>query len=139
LEAGRKRGISWTALRREVLELLWRDGGAWGPYLLADAMRKRGSGVYPNSLYRVLHTLGDAGLIVTVASSRRVQIVPDPDQGDWAVLQCTECETLQLVPFRSVADSVRSAASCFGHATKQLVIECVGQCRSCSGTTFPPI
>jgi len=132
LKAGEERGILWTALRREVLELLWREGGPWGPYGLADAMRETGHGVYPNSVYRVLNILSDAGLIVTIASSRRVQIVPDPDQRDWAVLQCMDCAGLELVPFTPVADLARSAASHLGHATQHLVIECVGQCRSCS-------
>jgi Fur family transcriptional regulator, zinc uptake regulator len=131
LEIGRSRGISWTELRREVLTLLWRDGGPWGPYGLADEMRKTGNGVYPNSLYRVLNTLEEAGLIVSIASSRRVQIAPDPEQADWAVLQCTKCDQLELVPFSSAAEFVRGAALELGHGTERLVIECMGRCRSC--------
>ena len=50
-------------MRRAVLELLWEDGRPWGPYGLADHMRKTGSGTYPTSLYRVLKTLEDAGPI----------------------------------------------------------------------------
>jgi len=131
LAAGRVRGIAWTSLRQEVLGLLWRDGRPWGAYGLADEMRKAGSGIYPTSLYRVLDLLEEAGLIVSITSSRRVQISPDPEQRDWAVLQCSWCEASELIPIGSEAAVVRQAACDCGHDTERLVIECVGRCRSC--------
>jgi Fur family transcriptional regulator, zinc uptake regulator len=133
LEIGRSRGIAWTELRREVLTLLWRDGGAWGAYGLAEEMRKAGSSIYPNSLYRVLSILEEAGLIVSIASSRRVQIAPDPGQEDWAVLQCRACGRQNLVPIEGAAALVRGAARDRGHATDRLIIECLGHCLSCDG------
>jgi Fur family zinc uptake transcriptional regulator len=132
LTAGRVRGISWTALRRQVLELLWRDGRPWGAYNLADELRKTGGTIYPNSLYRILGLLEAAGLIVTIASNRRVQILPDPEQRDWAVLQCSGCDSSRLIPFTTPAGIVRAAATRHGHATDQLVIECLGRCGSCA-------
>lgn len=131
LAIGRAHGIAWTSLRKHVLELLWRDGRPWGPYGLADEMRKAGSGIYANSLYRVLDTLEEAGLIVAIASSRRVQISPDPKRRQWAVLQCSRCERTRLVPFARQAEALRAAAAGYGHVAEQLVIECVGRCQAC--------
>jgi Fur family zinc uptake transcriptional regulator len=132
LIAGQARGVSWTSLRRQVLELLWRDGKSWGAYSLADELRKSGGTIYPNSLYRILNLLEATGLIVTIASNRRVQIIPDPEQRDWAVLQCSGCDSSQLIPFTQPAEVVRAAANRHGHAIDQLVIECLGRCGSCA-------
>lgn len=135
LAVGRDRGISWTALRQQVLELLWTDGRPSGPYGLADAMRGDGNQIYPTSVYRVLNLLQEAGLVVPITSSRRVQISPDPRQRDWAVLRCSRCEHSALLSLPREADAVRNAARQLGHATDQLVIECVGRCGDCVGAT----
>jgi Fe2+ or Zn2+ uptake regulation protein len=132
LDIGRSHGIAWTALRRDVLTLLWRTGEPWGVYALADAMRSGRGAVFPNSLYRILGLFEEAGLVVAVASNRRYQIAPNPHQGDWGVLQCTQCEHQSLIPLSRVAAAVRSAAGELGHATERLIIECLGRCRSCA-------
>jgi Fur family transcriptional regulator, zinc uptake regulator len=131
LSLGQARGIAWTPLRKHVLEMLWRDGRPWGLYILADEMRKAGRCIHVKSLYRVLDTLQVAGLIVSIATSRRVQISPDPKQREWAVLQCSRCERSWLVPFAREAKALREAAAGFGYVADKLVIECVGCCRSC--------
>jgi Fur family zinc uptake transcriptional regulator len=131
LAVGRERGISWTPLREQVLELLWRSGKAWGAYALADELRTARRGVYPNSVYRILALFEEARLIVNVVSSRRVRISPDPAECDWAVLQCPKCDRFELVPFTPQAAIVRAAADRLGYEAGQVMIECVGQCRSC--------
>jgi Fur family zinc uptake transcriptional regulator len=133
LSAGEARGIAWTPLRQQVLELLWRSGKAWGAYALAEELRTARRGVYPNSVYRILALFEQARLIVTIVSSRRVQISPDPAEDDWAVLQCPGCERFELVPFTPQAAVVRAAADRLGYAAGQVMIECVGQCRACEG------
>ncbi len=52
-------------------------------------MRTAGSNIYPYRLSRLLSILEEAGMIVSIASRRRVQIAPDPAQDYGAVLQCT--------------------------------------------------
>ena len=65
-------------------------------------------------------------------SSRRVQIVPDPDQRYWVVLHCLQCEGSQLVPMAQHAEIICQAAARHGHVTEQLVVECFVKCRSCT-------
>ncbi|HYW16834.1 MAG TPA: hypothetical protein VE891_11875 [Allosphingosinicella sp.] len=128
---GRDRGISWTPLRQQILELLWRSGKPWGAYALAEELRRASFQGYPNSVYRILAIFEQARLVVNIVSSRRVQISPDPAEFAWAVLQCPECDRFELVPFTSQAAIVREAAGRLGYATGQVMIECIGQCRGC--------
>lgn len=131
LAVGRDRGVLWTPLRQQVLELLWRSGRPWGAYALAEELRRARCRGYPNSVYRILSIFEQARLIVTIVSSRRVQISPDPAETDWAVLQCPGCDRFELLPFSRQAAIVREAADRLGYAAGQVMIECVGQCRLC--------
>lgn len=130
LAVGYERGIALTDLRQRVFRLLWRDGAPWGPYRLAKEMRTTGSRVYPNSLYRILGALEQAGLIVSLVTPRRVQIVPDPANSGWAALQCQDCKRHELVPSK-YADPLRKIADRLGFVVEQVVIECSGRCQSC--------
>jgi Fur family zinc uptake transcriptional regulator len=131
LTVGADRGLVWTPLRQRVLELLWKSEKPWGAYALAHELRTAGRRIYPNSVYRILPLLERAGLIVNIVSSRRVQISPDPAEYDWAVLQCSSCAAFELVPFTPQAVAIRNAADRLGYAVEQIMIECVGKCRTC--------
>lgn len=130
IAVGEAHGISWTPLRQQILELLWESGNPQGPYALADELRKTRN-VYPNSLYRILAVLEEAQLIVAIVSTRRVQISPNPGHRDWAVLHCSKCERLELVPCIGQAEVMRETARHHGYVPEKIMIECFGQCRSC--------
>lgn len=131
LTTGGARGLRWTPLRRQVLEMLWKDDRPRGPYDLADEMGGNNRRIYPNSVYRVLNLLDGVGLVVPIVSSRRVRIVPDPSQRDWAVLHCLRCRRLDLAPFGSEADAIRRAAADMGFDATRVVVECSGHWRAC--------
>jgi Fe2+ or Zn2+ uptake regulation protein len=131
IRAGEKRGLPWTDLRLAVLRLLWRDRQPWGPYEISKALRRDGTGPFPNSIYRALRSLRAAGLIVPVVSSKRFRISPDPACADWGVFLCSTCQGLTLTPLDDVADSLRRLATMHHFAARDVLIESRGECETC--------
>ncbi|HMM44883.1 MAG TPA: Fur family transcriptional regulator [Candidatus Macondimonas sp.] len=61
--ACRQQGLRLTPIRRQVLELIWRDHQPVKAYDLIDALRDRGIKTGPPTVYRALDFLREAGLI----------------------------------------------------------------------------
>lgn len=61
--ACRQQGLRLTPIRRQVLELIWRDHQPVKAYDLIDALRDRGLRTGPPTVYRALDFLREAGLI----------------------------------------------------------------------------
>ncbi|WP_157991667.1 Fur family transcriptional regulator [Caldimonas tepidiphila] len=59
----RQRGVQLTALRREVLDLLWRRNGSAKAYDLQDDMRQRHGRMAPTTVYRTLEFLMEQELV----------------------------------------------------------------------------
>jgi Fur family zinc uptake transcriptional regulator len=126
------RGLKWTPMRKEVFDLLWRSGGAWGPYDVTDALSGLGGRVFSNSIYRTLRTLEEFGLVVQVFTTRQYQVSPDPRLKDWGVLNCTICRSLTLIPLPLEAEHIRQATEACRFMPRGTIIECTGLCRSCA-------
>lgn len=128
----RDRGLDLTPLRLEVLKALWRSNGPMGAYGIAKQLtRPSARKAYANSVYRTLHTLADAGLIVPIVSWKRFIISPDPRRFHWTFNLCGECGSLACLPMGKVADEIASMGAREKFKVHRIHIECMGLCRAC--------
>src|SRR5919204_1424092 len=63
-----ERGARLTALRREVLALVWRGHEPVGAYAILEALRRSHPGAAPPTVYRALDFLIEHGLIHRIES-----------------------------------------------------------------------
>lgn len=130
---GRDRGLDMTPLRLQVLTALWRSGEPMGAYGIAKELARPGARkAYANSVYRTLHTLADAGLIIPIVSWKRFLISPDPHQDRWTFNLCAGCGSLACLPMGKVADEIASLCARQIFEIHRIHIECTGLCRGCS-------
>lgn len=131
IEAGEKKGLLWTPLRRRVFEFFWRERKPLGAYDVTRRLLKEGK-AHSNSIYRALRALEQAGLIVPVRLLKRYLIAPDPERADWSALICDGCGSASLRPLPPEADDIHTIAEAHGFSVRDLVVECAGRCARCT-------
>lgn len=128
-----ERGLDLTPLRLEVLSALWRSNEPMGAYDIVRELARAGflKG-YPNSVYRTLDTLIEAGLVVSIVSWKRFIISPDPSQLLWAINLCDRCGSRGCLPMQKVSDQIVYTAARERFQVDRIHIECIGICRDCA-------
>lgn len=129
LRCGTARGIRWTMLREEVLALLWADPRPWNAYQIAGALGS--GGPRPNSVYRALKPLEEAGLILPIVSRNRHIVSPDPWARDWGVMLCASCGRAVAVRMPGQQARLRELCAARGFRPARTYVECVGRCEGC--------
>lgn len=133
-----QRKVPWSALRGEILSLLWHSGTPWGPYEIAARLSRDGARGHPNSVYRALRSLETAGLVIPIVSWSRHLLSPDPAIGCWCVILCPDCRRFAVTPMAEQGAQLRTLAAGHRFRPEQIVIECTGRCRTCGGGAGPP-
>jgi Fur family zinc uptake transcriptional regulator len=125
-------GVKWTALREAVLRLIWSAAEPLGAYEAADRLGRGGRRVHPTSVYRCLHCLVDAGLVLHVVTWKRYVIAPDPALSLWAALLCRGCGSCTLLDLSARGESLDRKLSRREFDRRVCSAECEGLCRGCS-------
>src|SRR5260370_33481721 len=73
-----ERGARLTALRRDVLRLIWRGHEPVGAYAILEELRRSHSGAAPPTAYRALEFLIEHGLIHRIESLHTYVACPPP-------------------------------------------------------------
>lgn len=131
LAEGARRGVIWTALRSEVLHLIWSLDRPVGAYDAAARLSGGDVRVHPTSVYRCLHCLRDAGLVIPVVSWNRYLLTPDPAVTLWGLLLCGSCGACRPVDLSGELGALEGRVKAQGHAPSTYTIECRGRCRRC--------
>jgi len=127
-------GLSFTALRRRVLELVWSSHGPVGAYELLDALRGEGRRAAPPTVYRALEFLRAHGLVHRIESLNGFIGCARPDRRHGGqFLICRDCGAAAELDDAAIADAVRRRASELGFAVDRQTIEISGQCPRCRG------
>ena len=71
---GTQAGVHWTTIRKAVLHLLWGAGMPLGAYETAERLSTPGCRVHPTSVYRGLHCLVNAKLVLPIVSWKKFLI-----------------------------------------------------------------
>ncbi len=131
-----KAGVRLTALRRQVLELIWQSHSPLGAYALMEMLeqtseRKR---VAPPTVYRALDFLLEQQLIHKVHSLNAYIGCTHPTQNHSDTLFiCLHCGFTEEVSSRSIQQAINLSASQQRFSVKQKVLEITGYCSKCKG------
>lgn len=127
------RGLAITALRRDVLTLLWREAVPMGTYgIVAELNRSGLRRAHPNSIQRTLHTFVGAGLVVPITSWKKFLISPDPSCASWLINLCGRCLALACTPAATLIEQLHSICGEREFAVRTIHLECVGRCSECT-------
>ena len=127
------RGIRLTRLRRRILELVWSRHGPLGAYDILRLMNKRDGKVKPNTVYRGLEFLLEAGLIHRLDSMNAFMGCADPARkhaGQFLI--CRRCESAAEIHDPGIERTLGKDAERVGFAVEQQTVEVLGLCPTCS-------
>lgn len=94
----RQSGLRATRPRLLVLELIERSGGHWSADSLADELRRRGERISRASVYNVLSSLTECGLVARAEAGPGCALYERADQARHHHFVCRCCDTVVDVP-----------------------------------------
>ncbi len=127
------RGEKLTALRRQVLELVWGGHRPTGAYdILAAMQTQTGRKIAPPTVYRTLDFLQQQGLVHRIESLNAYVGCRAPGRPhDVQFMICRRCGTAVELGDRRVALSLEAVAVAAGFAIETRVVELTGRCARC--------
>jgi Fur family transcriptional regulator, zinc uptake regulator len=128
------RGARFTALRRRVLEIVWRAHAPIGAYEILQSLQAEGRTGAPPTVYRALEFLLEQGLVHRLDSLNAFLGCAHPERRHISeFLICTGCERVAEIDDARLRGAVEDSASAAGFAVRRLTIELQGLCPSCAG------
>lgn len=129
-----RRGARLTALRREVLELIWQDHTAVKAYDLLGRLGRSEGGAKPPTVYRALDFLLAHGLIHRLESLNAYVGCPEPDQAhDGTFLICDGCGAVSELRLDALDALLERGADAESFAVRRRTVEMRGACVACRG------
>jgi Fur family zinc uptake transcriptional regulator len=124
-----------TAIRRRVLEIVWRQHQPIGAYAILEALRGSAGAAAPPTVYRALDFLIAQGLVHRLESLNAYIGCPQPEARHVSqFLICSRCgEVTEIEGGEIVAAAERKAAE-RGFSLDRLTIELAGLCPHCAAT-----
>ncbi|MGQ9368510.1 Fur family transcriptional regulator [Azospirillum sp. A39] len=135
------RGARLTALRRRVLELVWRSHKPRGAYaILEDLSQQDGKPTAPLTVYRALEFLVEQGLVHRIESLNAYVGCPAPGLAHTGqFLVCEACGTAEEIDDPRIADAIRAGAAARGFDVRLPTVEVRGLCPDCRATHRPSL
>ena len=127
-----RQGLRLTALRRRVLELVWRGHQPRGAYDILEDLHSEGRRAAPPTVYRALEFLRLHGLIHRIESLNAFIgcVSPEvPHSGHFMI--CNRCGGAAEVNDQAIGDALRRSALNSGFVIEQQTIELRGVCPAC--------
>ena len=130
----KKHGLSFTPLRRQVLELVWSSHGPIGASELLDKLRVSRGNAEPPTVYRALDFFIEHGLIHRIESLNAYVGCGDPARRHGGqFLICRDCKSVAELDDIAIDRAVIRRAVALGFEAEQQTVEVVGRCSACSG------
>lgn len=131
-----QRGVRFTDIRRQVLELVWESHRAVKAYDLLDRIKPNLGSAKPATVYRALDFLIQQGLIHRVESLNAFIGCSFSDrQHQQLLLTCVRCHQVEERPgelvMQAIADELRQA----NFTTQHQALEIHGICNRCHATS----
>ena len=130
-----RRGARLTALRRQVLELVWRGHEPRGAYAILETLHQGGRRAAPPTVYRALEFLLGQGLIHRIESLNAFIgcVAPsEPHAGHFLI--CDACGGAAEVNDQRIGAALRESATEIGFKVERETIELRGLCPRCQTT-----
>lgn len=130
-ELCRRNGQRFTALRRRVLELVWRRHKAVGAYEILEMLQREGRAA-PPTVYRALDFLKQMGLVHRIATLNAYIGCAQPGEPhDGQFLICESCHTLAELDVQAIAGAIKKSARDSGFVARRHTVEIMGLCPNC--------
>ena len=128
-----ERGVRLTALRREVLELLWEIGRPTGAYALIKALELRNfRSIAPPTVYRALEFLMSQGFVSKIESHNAYVPCAHPERRhDCLFFICRDCGASVELEDPRLEQQLAEDAAGLGFRVTRRVVEVQGTCASC--------
>lgn len=128
----RERGLRFTALRRQVLLLVWDSHKPVGAYDILDSLQQDGKKAAPPTVYRALDFLIDADLVHRLDSLNAFVGCSDPSSSHRGqFLICRGCRTVTELDDAKINALVQETAADLGFLAEQQMLEIQGLCQAC--------
>jgi Fe2+ or Zn2+ uptake regulation protein len=118
---------------RRLLRLIWSAGAPLGAYEAATQLAVPGRSAHPASVYRLLQSFQEAGLVLPIVTWNRYLVSPDPAVRLWGLLLCRSCRSCTAVDLASEQEALDRRLEARAFAGRRCCIECEGECRACLG------
>ena len=120
-----------TAIRRRVLELVWRQHKPIGAYEVLDLLQQDGR-TAPPTVYRALDFLQQLGLVHRIASlNAYVGCVAPGEPHDGQFLICETCHALAELDAPAITGAIAESAADSGFEPRRHTVEIMGLCPNC--------
>lgn len=131
------RGVHLTVLRRNVLELLWKNECPTGAYELIDALEQaRSRSIGPPTVYRALEFLMEQGLVSKIESRNAYVPCAHPErQHDCLFFTCSNCGASAELEDSRIEQLLTEDAAVLGFHVTRRMVEVEGTCRQCGEAT----
>lgn len=128
-----ERGVRLTAIREQVLTLVWANHQPVGAYRLLEALAEQSERrSTPPTIYRALDFLLEQGLIHRIASLNAFVGCTDPGhQHSGHFLICKHCNTAIELDAANIDHAISQSAQQRGFAVDSQCVEVVGSCQHC--------
>ncbi|MEM1436099.1 MAG: transcriptional repressor [Pseudomonadota bacterium] len=127
------RGVRFTPLRRQVLELLWVADRPMGAYDLIERLQLRNSRpVAPPTVYRALEFLIAQGFVAKIESCNTYAPCAHPERRYQCLfLLCDKCGAAEELEDPQTEQRLAEDASNLGFRISRCVVEVQGTCSNC--------
>jgi Fur family zinc uptake transcriptional regulator len=123
----------FTAIRRRVLELVWRRHQPIGAYELLELLQSDGRSA-PPTVYRALDFLQQLGLVHRLASLNAYVGCAQPGEPhDGQFLICEACQSLAELDAPTITSAIAESAAHSGFEPRRHTVEIMGLCPNCRG------
>lgn len=121
----------FTAIRRRVLELVWRQHKPIGAYEVLELLQ-RDARTAPPTVYRALDFLQQLGLVHRIASMNAYIGCAAPGRPhDGQFLICESCHSLAELNLPSITHAIEASAENSGFKSRRHTVEIMGLCPDC--------
>lgn len=136
-EACLQKGVRFTALREQVLALVWQSHKPLGAYdlidMLAEVSHRR---IAPPTVYRALDFLLDIGAIHKINSLNAYIGCPSPNaEHPSYFLICTQCHTASECNDTKLKNQIEQLGKEQQFSIEKQWLEVLGVCQACRGQT----
>ncbi|PLY01972.1 MAG: Fur family transcriptional regulator [Desulfuromonas sp.] len=126
-----QQGQRFTALRRRVFSLVWRQHKPIGAYEILEELQRDGRAA-PPTVYRALDFLLESGLIHRIASLNAYVACLQPEhrhEGQFFI--CTSCRAFAELDSSLITTAIEQNARESGFEVQRHTIEIMGLCPQC--------
>ncbi len=134
-----ERGVQLTAIRQQVLELIWANHHAVKAYDLLERIKPLQSAAKPATIYRALDFLREQGFIHRVESLNAFVGCNDLKSAhEQLLLICKQCENVEERHADSVMQALTQEFALAGFTAHHQAIEIHGICATCTQSNHIP-